>query len=143
FFGNFDFEHQLAQPGRNDANLRRINAELASVWLAIAEAGDMIWAPDGIDATFLEQIRQFGLPEVRVVTVAVQLRKSVPDAPSVRDTDGINLVPWGWSSDAVAFAQQHSLRIDAPLLNAVRDANDRFFSLDLETEWDCGLKDAA
>ena len=44
FVGNFDFEHTLA--GGNAQALPRaiqsINTELAAVWIAIAEAGDVI-----------------------------------------------------------------------------------------------------
>gem|GEM_PF-5392860 len=39
FIGNFDFEHRLAQPARQiSSKLERINAELATSWLAIAAA---------------------------------------------------------------------------------------------------------
>jgi len=38
FFGNFDFEHRLAEPSSEpSAKLKRLNAELAVAWLSIAE----------------------------------------------------------------------------------------------------------
>ena len=55
FIGNFDFEHQLADSRTRQltASLDRINAELASVWTAVADEGDDIhkiyWTVGGTD----------------------------------------------------------------------------------------------
>ena len=43
FYGNFDFEEQLRGEVQRPARVERLVLELASSWLAIADAGDRIW----------------------------------------------------------------------------------------------------
>jgi hypothetical protein len=51
FYGNFSFEHQLAgdYAGELPGGLRRLDAEMAAVWEAVAETGDCIWMPERSD----------------------------------------------------------------------------------------------
>ena len=87
FVGSFDFEHQLANSRyQHTAKLIRLNAELATSWLAIAQDGDYLWCPQRIAPAFFEQAAQQGLPQVTPVT-------SWSDVPA-----GVELVPWGWTS---------------------------------------------
>jgi hypothetical protein len=125
FYGNFDFEHRLADPGYEpSAALKRLNAELATAWLAVAEDGDWIWTPLSIDSDFFVKATQQGLPSVVPVT-------SLSDVP--RD---VNFVPWGWSSEVRNLANQFGWNTDAPVENAVRLANSRATSNELEDKGD-------
>ena len=128
FLGNFDFEHRLADPTRQmPAKLERINAELASSWLAIAEDGDYLWTPQPIEAGFFEQAVRDGLP--RVIPVV-----SFDDVPR-----GVECVPWGWTDDVRRLCDKHGWIRNDPSDEAVRAGNSRRFSAALEREWLCGL----
>ncbi len=128
FLGNFDFEHRLADPTRQlPAKLERINAELASSWLAIAEDGDYVWTPQRIEQDFFEQSVRDGLP--RVIPVV-----SFDDVPR-----GVECIPWGWTDDVRRLCDKRGwVRNDSPD-EAVRTGNSRRFSATLEREWCCGL----
>ncbi len=128
FLGNFDFEHRLADPMRQlPAKLERINAELASSWLAIADDGDYLWTPQTIEPGFFEQAVQDGLP--RVIPVV-----SLDDVPR-----GVECIPWGWTDDVRRLCDKHGWIRNAPPHEAVRMGNSRRFSAALEREWLCGL----
>lgn len=128
FLGNFDFEHRLADPNRQlPAKLERINAELATSWLAIADEGDYLWTPQPIEAAFFEQAVRDGLP--RVIPVV-----SFNDVPR-----GVECIPWGWTNDIRQLCDQRGWVRNDPPHEAVRTANSRRFSAALEGEWLCGL----
>jgi len=128
FLGNFDFEHRLADPTRQlPTKLERINAELASSWLAIAEDGDYLWTPQPIEPSFFEQAIRDGLP--RVIPVV-----SLDDVPR-----GVECIPWGWTDDIRRLCDKHGWLRNAPPDEAVRAANSRRFSAALERAWLCGL----
>ncbi|MEK6259658.1 MAG: hypothetical protein AABP62_13655 [Planctomycetota bacterium] len=128
FLGNFDFEHRLADPIRQlPAKLERINAELATSWLAIAEDGDYLWTPQPIEAAFFEQAVRDGLPCVIPVV-------SFDDVPR-----GVECIPWGWTDDVRRLCDKHVWVRNDPPHEAVRAANSRRFSAALEREWLCGL----
>ena len=121
FYGNFDFEHRLADPRYEpSAALRRLNAELATSWLAVAEDGDWIWTPLSIEPDFFLEATRKGLPSIVPAT-------SLSDVP--RD---VELVPWGWSAEVRKLAIQFGWSTDAPPENAVRQANSRATSNELE-----------
>ena len=129
FLGNFDFEHRLAAPTRQlPAKLDRINAELATSWLAIADDGDYLWTPQSIEAGFFEQAATDGLP--RVIPVV-----SWNDVP--RD---VECVPWGWTDDIRRLCDTHGWVRNDPPDTAVRAANSRRLSAALEREWRVGLE---
>jgi hypothetical protein len=128
FVGNFDFEHRLADPVRQlPARLDRINAELATSWLAIGDDGDFLWTPQPIDPAFFEQAAFDGLPRVRPVT-------RFQDVPA-----GTECIPWGWTNDVRRLCDQHGWIRNDPPDAAVRAANSRRLSSTLEHEWRVGL----
>ena len=128
-YGNFDFEHQLADPDRPAASsvLHRINAELACAWFAIAEPGDAVWTPLPLDEQFLHDLTAEGLPQVLTWRAGEPLHAAW------------ELCPWGWSGNVQDWSRKTFPHTAAPTLDAVRTANCRFFSLALEHEWDVGL----
>lgn len=128
FIGNFDFEHRLARPAKQaPALLRRINAELATSWLAVAEEGDFIWTPEPIEPAFFEKSSQFGLPRVRPVTGFDEVP---PDA---------ECIPWGWTYEIRSLCDRKGWAQNAPPDHVVRTVNSRRFSAELEREWRVGL----
>ena len=131
FIGNFDFEHQLALPARQlSSKLERINAELATSWLAIAEEGDFLWTPQPIESSFFERAVANGLPRVNPVV-------SFDDVP--RD---VECLPWGWTDDVRRLCDVRGWRRNDPPHSAVRAGNSRRFSASLEREWNVGLEGA-
>ena len=120
FYGNFDFEDQLRSEVNRPARVERLLLELASSWLAVADAGDRIWCPGKLPEEFLASLSQWGLPADIFVS-------EVRDIPA-----GMELVPWGWSLAAVEFGEQHGLVVEAPPLDVVRLANSREYSVPRE-----------
>jgi hypothetical protein len=130
--GNFDFEHQLADPGRTPSQrLRRLNAELATCWLAVADDGDVIWTPEPIPTPFWDTMAAAGLPRVT----------PVGDWRSA--CDRYDLMPWGWTAGLLSMAARQSPSRDLPPVEAVRTANSRRWSFAREQEWQVGLPHAA
>ena len=131
FLGNFDFEHQLAQPGRAlSARLQRINAELATCWLAIAADGDYLWTPEPIAEEFWDDAVTSGLPRV------IPTRKNKPDPAHA-------LVPWGWSPELLQLASDEANAPTGLTLEIVRYANSRRTSMAWEQAWGTGIPGAA
>lgn len=128
-FGNFDFEHQLANATRAPANatLARINVELAPALIAIAEPDDLIWQPAECDASYFKTLRDAGLEPPRFLRAPETIPEKTP------------LVPWGWSPEMRSWGEAHGCVCDAPHESTVRRANSRLFSHELEVEWNCGL----
>lgn len=130
--GNFDFEHRLAEPGRQlPARLARINAELVTSWLAVAEDGDYLWTPQPIDSSFFIQAAVAGLPRV----IPVESLSLVP-------RQVIECVPWGWTEDLRRLCTAHGWIRNDPTDEAVRAANSRRTSATLEQDWGAGLPGA-
>lgn len=128
-FGNFEFEHRLADPDRKlPAKLNRINAELATSWLAIADEGDYLWTPQPIDPGFFERAVAVGLPRVRPVV-------NLSEVPR-----GTECLPWGWTDDIRHLCDKYEWIRNDPPDAAVRAANSRRFSFGLEQEWLVGLE---
>ena len=129
--GNFDFEHRLALPTRQiSSKLERINAELATSWLAVAEDGDFLWTPQPIESSFFEQALANGLPRVNPVV-------SFDAVPR-----GVECHPWGWTEDVNRLCDVRGWRHNDPPHAAVRAGNSRRFSASLEREWNVGLDGA-
>lgn len=157
FYGNFDFEHELhelADPNgwQRSPAIRRLLAERASVWIGLANDGDLIWTPEEISESFWQELAAVGLPRVRGVSDLGTLA-----------ADNIELVPWGWSRSAFALAgcpvgwdsvptasenwsgrspnlrNAHSLPSDT----AVRLGNSRAWSFALEQDLGVALPGAA
>ena len=131
FYGNFDFEHRLADPRREPTKiLKRLNAELATSWLALARDGDLIWTPASIEVDFFLAAITQGLPRV----VPINSWDEVPG--------DVEFVPWGWSSDARSLAKRIGSSVVPPEESAVQIANSRATSFRLEQHWNVGLDGA-
>jgi hypothetical protein len=121
FYGNFDFEHELASPSYNRSNrLKRLNAELTSHLLALACDGDQLFFPSEPPTAFLSEAVFAGFPDV------------CTEVSSDLANDRLVATPWGWSNAAVAFSESQDWTACAPSLAAVLSANSRRFSFDLE-----------
>jgi hypothetical protein len=128
FFGNFDFDQQLADNRQNPPeSRRRINAELAACWLAVAEDDDWIWCPEPVEPEYWERMFAAGHPAVHPVSETALV-------PA-----GLELTPWGWTDKAREFAQRIRAVIDAPPQAVVCAANSRRLSFQCETEWGVGI----
>ena len=135
FFGNFDFEAGLAEPAAREeqtsARIRRLNAEMAPLWLAVAEDGDAVWCPERIDEPFWSDMAARGF--ARVVPVS-----RLDEAPR-----GARLCPWGWNQRIVDWGRASGLSIEAPPLDVIRAANSRRFSWEWEMRLATALPGAA
>lgn len=135
FVGNFEFEHTLANPHfQLPDRLKRLNAELATSWFAIAEDGDYLWCPQFVPLLrpFFQRLSdEHGLPRVQPIA-------EWKEAPA-----GTELVPWGWTDPLKRFAKLHRWECAVPPLKIACDVNSRQFSYDLETEWQVGLPGAS
>ncbi|MDA1164989.1 MAG: hypothetical protein O3B13_17980 [Planctomycetota bacterium] len=121
FYGNFDFEHELASPSYNRSNrLNRMNAELTNHLLALASDGDQLFFPTEPPTAFLHEAEQAGFPDV-CTHVCTDLMSDRPVA-----------IPWGWSKAAVTFSQGQDWTTSAPSLAAVLKMNSRMLSFGLE-----------
>jgi hypothetical protein len=121
FYGNFDFEESLANSrrGQRKQTTKRLLAELACAWIAVAEDGDRIWSPVPIEARFTEDLREAGWPAFRIVSDPDE----VPRASK--------FVPWGWTDESLAFGESLGATFHAPPLKSVRRVNSRQFSFEL------------
>lgn len=138
FLGNFDFEHQLADPScTSSQRLKRINDELAFVWLTIAEDGDALVAPESFEFGFLNRAADAGLPRVSTITVE-DVHDRLPHPRGAWE-----LVPWGWTARLRAWAEAMHFQVHAPFEAGVRAANSRRYSYQLEQELGVALPGAA
>jgi hypothetical protein len=65
-YGNFDFEHELASSAYNRSKrLARLNAELTTHLLALAEDGDHLFYARDAPSDFLMETADSGFPELR------------------------------------------------------------------------------
>lgn len=124
FLGNFDFEEQLRGESHPSKPLKRLLLELAPCWLAAAEPDDRIWCPGELPEEFLESLESWELPR----EVFVSEYDRIPR--------GLELVPWGWSSEAIAFGNRYGLIIKPPSLDVVRFVNSREYSVLMEQQLD-------
>jgi len=145
FFGNFDFEHELAR--RDAAGVTRAEifsaaspskgtspgSDLFWTWLPVAESDDFLVAPGRIDPGDFGELSDLGLATPHFVH----------DANDLQAQRGIELVPWGWTGGLAELATAHGWSAVVPPLEVVRRVNSRAFRFALEHEWDVGLAGAA
>ncbi len=129
FVGNFDFEHRLGRyPIRQlPRKLAAINIRLLPDLLPLTVPGDFLWVPepDAIPPEVRERLRQLaGDVGVRLVSGG-----DVPTGPA------IELVPWGWTEEILAWGRASGWRLSAPPIPVVEWANSRQTSHDLEHLW--------
>lgn len=123
FNGNFDFEHELASAGYNRSKqIERLHAEMTAHLLALADAGDWLFYPCPAPVEFFSDAISDGFPEVGFVEHGDQFPCRA------------ELVPWGWSNQAVELAAAHNLNRRNPEVECVTRVNSRQFSFDLELE---------
>lgn len=138
FLGNFEFENQLAgdsQAARNSA-VSRITSELSSAWQAVAQDDDAVWMSEIPDDDFPSEMADQGFLKVGWIHSLDQLQRFVRESP-------LDLCPWGWSQDAMQWAERIGVSCDPPTFAAVRAANSRRFSFGLERELKMGLEGSA
>jgi hypothetical protein len=146
FFGNFDFEHELARAatatgspsGGDSPTAGKLPAacpqsELFWAWLPIAESDDFLLAPSRVDPCDFAGLTDLGIPQPGIVDATGDLK----------EPQGVELVAWGWTAAVVAFGRSHGWSCPAPPLEVVREVNSRAFRFTLELEWDVGLAGAA
>lgn len=156
FFGNFDFEHELAAaklsrppngtrsaqvkqavPVQQSAafrqRLREIPPRLAAAWVAIAEPDDLILAPEPVDPTSLDDLALSGIP----------LPNFVSSRERINQLANGELVPWGWTPSMLALAEHFGLTHSAPPLEIVRQVNSRAFRCELENKFGVALPGSA
>lgn len=141
FFGNFDFEHQLAEPKgwRTPTNVKRLLAERATAWIALAETGDFVWTPEEISNSFWEELAGAGLPHVHGICDVTKL-----------PAEKVALAPWGWSPQAEAQFGKPRVRggggdvqMTRPEFEVVRLGNSRAWSFEVEQSLGVALPGAA
>lgn len=131
FVGNFSFEEELARDRQElPAAARRINAELATCWLAVAEAGDWIWCPAAVEPDYWSRMQSAGLPNVNFASLPGEL-------PA-----GLELVPWGWTPAVRELGAEVQAVFEAPDQEAVLATNSRRFSHRWERDHGLGLEGA-
>ena len=130
FLGNFDFEHELADPlgWRASAHVERLLAERAPSWIALADDGDFIWTPQPIADGFWDELSTAGLPRARGVI-----------DPTAALAAGCVLVPWGWSRRATLLAGN----APRPNESSVHAGNSRSWSFHLEREMGVAMPGSA
>jgi len=132
FVGNFDFEHRLGEAHRVlPARLARLNAELATAWLAIADDGDWVWTPGEVPQTFWDQIAAQGLPRLQPVRDWTQFQSRA------------TFVPWGWTAALIERTRRPEGSTPAPDPQVVRQLNSRRWSAEREAAWSIGLDHGA
>lgn len=125
FVGNFDFEHDLTSgPRELSREARSLAADLVSVWLAVAKPDDVIWSPTGVPSFDFADWQRRGIALPRFVS-------SEPDLPRGADWE---LVPWGWTSQLLAWGRKQGWSCPAPPIDIVRQVNSRIFRWELEVE---------
>jgi hypothetical protein len=137
FYGNFAFEDELSGRAVSGGG-RRTATELAAVWIALSEPGDLAWFSGAVNPRDWREAEQLGLTPPACVSSAQMLRRVTAAEP-------LDLYPWGWSNAAVRWGRPwgwsevnvrwgrgHGLTMNPPPLEVVRRANSRRFSSAME-----------
>ncbi|MGZ0163124.1 MAG: hypothetical protein ACKVII_04350 [Planctomycetales bacterium] len=132
FYGNFDFEHELATSSYSRSKqLERLNAELSTHLLAFAGDGDRLYyAGAGGLTDFLTNAVTAGFPNVQTLELVNQ---PIPDA---------ELIPWGWSRPAISIGTSRGWSGDGPAHDVVGIVNSRTFSFEVEQRLDSAIPGA-
>ncbi len=132
FWGNITFERQLeSSRSALPKGLQRLEAELACMWLAMAQPGDVIYCPHAISEEFVQRL-----------PIAGDVLWWDGSPPPPFDAAYIEFVPWGWSTVAVQQARAWGCFLVAPPVDVVRFSNSREFSARQELELCCQLPGA-
>lgn len=138
FFGNLDFEHELAAPAGQAHPLaigktpKPRGADLAWAWTAIAEAEEVILTDGDFTAVDFDELARLGLPIPRFLSLASPPNESPPGT----------LIPWGWTSSVLNLGRARGWNCFAPPIEVVREVNTRAFRFALEEQWEIALPGA-
>jgi hypothetical protein len=129
FLDNFDFEYELAGVTA-PTTVRGLHPLLSWGWRAVAAPGDVVaaaapaGAPDPVPEV---PDRAGGIAPARMTLAGwAEWRRSAGSAETWE------LVPWGWSRQAVQCAAHLGFRTPHPPIDVVRQINHRAFRLELE-----------
>jgi len=128
FIGNFSFEQGWNAGFNVTQQVLQLEAELACLWLAVAEQGDEILCPQEFDRHYWSRMRDLGCPQIRPIR---------PDQPG--DSRADRIVPWGWTPAIRKIARQLGIPVDAPDQETVWQANSRLFALNVCAKLKCRL----
>lgn len=128
FVGNFSFEQSLAGSENLSRPVARLEAELAWIWLAVADDGDEILSPIEFESTDWGHFRDLGCPRVRALSPA-----------SLSTSKATRLVPWGWTPRVRALAKSLGIPVHAPDQETVQRVNSRAFGAELSQRMDALL----
>lgn len=132
--GNFNFEHELADPRGSrtpSQSTQRMIDELTPCLIPLAGPGDEILTDLSFPSEFLERMLTAGLPEV------------ICRRPSETRLPNLTGQPWGWSQAALNRLTQAGCRIASPDLAAIATGNSRAFSMAVEQELSAALPGAS
>jgi hypothetical protein len=126
FFGNFDFEHDLAAGTMAEigmrAAVRQAGTERARAWVAVAAAEDLVFANRPVDPAEFADLVAAGSPVPRFFC----------DLDSLGNEENLELVPWGWTPATPALAAERGWACRGPACEIVRQVNSRAFRWELE-----------
>lgn len=123
FVGNFDFEQSLLSGTRQLTREAQVHAaDLVSTWIALADADDVIWSPTGTPKFEFRDLQALGIALPRFVSTEAELPRG----------GEWELVPWGWTSQLVAWGRSRGWSCPAPPDEVVRLVNSRIFRWELE-----------
>lgn len=126
FVGNFSFEQARDRGYNSTQQVAWLEAELACVWLAVAQPGDEILCPVSIGSAYWERMEQLGCPPIRSLTL-----------DTLKSTRANELIPWGWTPAVRQLAEQLKLPVSAPEQELVWQVNSRETAFELCDEIDC------
>lgn len=127
FFGNFSFEHELADPHfQPSKTLIEQSAQWGTIWMKQASADDLFWLPS------TTPISPAGPTKVKFIATIDELITFLHKANT-----HYQFVPWGWSPRALAhYRMLPTCYVDAapPPLDVVRYGNSRRFAFEMEQQ---------
>lgn len=129
FFGNFDFEQQLAESGRRAAESRyvRWNRELAWAWTLLAQPGDQVLGTPVEDDELHAGLNSIGLGGF----------EWCPEPGAMNRT--LKAVAWGSSERQRSILCSLGWQTEPVEPGVVARVNSRRFAVRMEQAWGCGL----
>jgi len=128
FIGNFSFEQGWNAGSNVTRQVLQLEAELACIWLAVAEPGDEILCPQEFGRHYWSRMQDLGCARIRPIR---------PD--QLGDSRADRIVPWGWTPAIRKISRQRKIPIDAPDQETVWQANSRLFASNLCAKLKCQL----
>lgn len=127
FFGNFSFEHELADPQFQPSKaLIELSAKWGITWMNGASADDLFWLPSPSSIPPAVPTKAKFISTIDELIAHLQKMNS-----------HYQFIPWGWSPRAVTHCKMlPSCYVDAapPPLDVVQYGNSRHFSFEMEQQ---------